>query len=53
MPGTNYLALITVSRLNEGGAIFADVIVKDFLAFDWGRRVELRVAEEVLNLVVE
>lgn len=41
-----------VSRLNEGGAIFADGIEKDFLAFDWGRRVELRVAEEVLNLVV-
>ncbi|MET1112140.1 MAG: hypothetical protein ABWX67_11500 [Allosphingosinicella sp.] len=42
-----------VSRLNEGGAIFADGIEKDFLAFDWGRRVELRVAEEMLNLVVE
>jgi NAD kinase len=41
-----------VSRLNEGGAIFADGIEKDFLAFDWGRRVELRVAEERLNLVV-
>lgn len=41
-----------VSRLNEGGAIFADGIEKDFLAFDWGRRAELRVAEEVLNLVV-
>ena len=42
-----------VSRLNEGGAIFADGIEKDFLPFDWGRRAELRVAEEVLNLVVE
>jgi NAD kinase len=41
-----------VSRLNEGGAIFADGIEKDFLAFDWGRRAELRVAEERLNLVV-
>ncbi|HEX9965373.1 MAG TPA: hypothetical protein VGB04_10375 [Allosphingosinicella sp.] len=41
-----------VSRLNEGGAIFADGIEKDFLPFDWGRRAELRVAEEVLNLVV-
>ena len=40
------------SRLNEGGAIFADGIEKDFLAFDWGRRVELSVAEEILNLVV-
>lgn len=41
-----------VSRLNEGGAIFADGIEKDYLAFDWGRRAELRVAEEVLHLVV-
>ena len=41
-----------VSRLNEGGAIFADGIEKDFLAFDWGRRAELRVAQEVLNLVI-
>jgi NAD kinase len=41
-----------VSRLNEGGAIFADGIEKDFLAFDWGRRAELRVSDEVLNLVV-
>jgi hypothetical protein len=45
-------AIEIVSRLNEGGAIFADGIEKDFLAFDWGRRAELRVAEEVLNLVV-
>lgn len=41
-----------VSRLNEGGAIFADGIEKDFLTFDWGRRAELRVAEETLNLIV-
>ena len=40
------------SRLNEGGAIFADGIEKDYLAFDWGRRVEVGVAEETLNLVV-
>jgi NAD kinase len=45
-------AIEIVSRLNEGGAIFADGIEKDFLAFDWGRRAELRVAEERLNLVV-
>ena len=41
-----------VSRLNEGGAIFADGIEKDFLAFDWGRRVEVAVAEQSLHLVV-
>ena len=45
-------AIEIVSRLNEGGAIFADGIEKDYLAFDWGRRAELRVAEERLNLVV-
>ncbi len=45
-------AIAVTSRLNEGGAIFADGIEKDFLAFDWGRRVEVRVAEETLNLVI-
>lgn len=45
-------AIEIVSRLNEGGAIFADGIEKDFLPFDWGRRAELRVAEEKLTLVV-
>jgi NAD kinase len=45
-------AIEIVSRLNEGGAIFADGIEKDFLPFDWGRRAELRVAEEGLTLVV-
>ena len=41
-----------VSRLNEGGAIFADGIEKDFLAFGWGRRAAIGVAEQTLNLVV-
>lgn len=45
-------ALTLVSRLNEGGAIFADGIEKDFLPFDWGRRVALRVARQRLALVV-
>lgn len=45
-------AIQVVSRLNEGGAVFADGIEKDYLAFDWGRRVEVRVAEETLNLVI-
>lgn len=40
-----------VSRLNEGGAVFADGIEKDYLAFDWGRRVVVRAADETLNLV--
>ena len=45
-------AIQVISRLNEGGAIFADGIEKDYLGFDWGRRVEIGVAEETLNLVV-
>jgi NAD kinase len=44
-------ALAVTSRLNDGGAIFADGIEQDFLTFDWGRRVEVRVAKETLNLV--
>lgn len=42
-----------VSRLNEGGAIFADGIEKDFLPFGWGRRVEVTVAAQTLNLVTD
>jgi NAD kinase len=45
-------ALVVTSRLNDGGAIFADGIEQDFLTFDWGRRVEVRVAKETLNLVI-
>jgi len=41
-----------VSRLNDGGAIFADGIEKDFLPFGWGRRVEVSVADKSLNLVI-
>ena len=44
-------ALAVTSRMNEGGVIFADGIEQDFLAFDWGRRVELAPAARVLNLV--
>lgn len=44
--------LAIVSRLNDGGVVFADGIEKDFLAFGWGRRVEIGVAEQTLNLVV-
>ena len=41
-----------VSRLNDGGVIFADGIEKDFLAFGWGRKVEIGIADRSLNLVV-
>ncbi len=45
-------ALAITSRMNEGGVIFADGIEQDFIAFDWGRRVELGPATRTLSLVV-
>lgn len=45
--------LSVVSRMNEGGVIFADGIEQDFIAFDWGRRVDLAVAERRLRLIVD
>ena len=45
-------ALAVTSRMNEGGVVFADGIEQDFIAFDWGRRVELAPASRTLNLVV-
>ena len=39
--------------MNEGGAIFADGIEQDFIAFDWGRRVQLQPASRALRLVVD
>ncbi|GEP05852.1 NAD(+)/NADH kinase [Methylobacterium oxalidis] len=44
--------LAVTSRMNEGGVVFADGIEQDFIAFDWGRRVELAPASRTLNLVV-
>jgi NAD kinase len=45
-------ALTLTSRMNEGGAIFADGIEKDNLSFDWGRIVRISVAEQYLKLAV-
>ena len=39
------------SEMGEGGVAFGDGIEHDRLPLDWGRRVEVRVAREVLNLV--
>ena len=39
------------SRLNDGGIIFADGIEQHFLEFDWGRRVQIEVAPDVVNLI--
>ncbi len=44
--------LDVLSRINEGGVIFADGIEQDFLNFDWGAQVNVRVAEARLRLVV-
>jgi NAD kinase len=44
--------LVLTSRMNEGGAIFADGIENDNLSFDWGRIVRISVAEQHLKLAV-
>lgn len=41
-----------VSRINEGGVVFADGIEHDHLGFDWGRSVQVRVAARRLHLVM-
>jgi hypothetical protein len=38
--------------MNQGGTIFGDGIEADRLEFGWGRRVDVRVAEGRLRLVV-
>lgn len=44
--------LRVTSRMNDGGVIFADGIEQDFIAFDWGRRVQLSPAPHSLHLVI-
>ena len=44
--------LEVLSRINEGGVIFADGIEQDFLGFDWGAQVNVHVADARLRLVV-
>src|SRR6185295_4261338 len=41
-----------VSRMNEGGVVFADGIEQDHLNFDWGRIIQVAVAKRQLHLVV-
>lgn len=43
--------LQVVSRMGEGGVIFADGIEQDFLGFDWGAEVDVHVADAQLKLV--
>lgn len=45
--------LSVTSRMNSGGVVFADGIERDFLAFDWGRRVEVGAASRALTLVID
>ncbi|MEM9582164.1 MAG: hypothetical protein AAGA08_03540 [Pseudomonadota bacterium] len=44
--------LSMLSRINEGGVIFADGIEQDFLPFDWGVLAQITMAENRLSLVV-
>lgn len=46
----NHLSVL--SRINEGGVIFADGIEHDFLPFDWGVEAQVQLAEKRLSLVV-
>jgi len=43
--------LLIISRMNEGGTIFADGMEQDHIAFDWGRRVTIAPSARTLNLV--
>lgn len=43
--------LAVVSRMNDGGVIFADGLEQDFLRFDWGVQASIGLAERTLNLV--
>ncbi len=44
--------LSILSRINEGGVIFADGIEQDFLPFDWGVQAQIKIAKNRLSLVV-
>lgn len=46
-------SLDIVSEMNDGGVIFGDGIEEDFLRFDWGRKVIVRVAAESLRLAAQ
>ncbi len=39
------------SEMNDGGVVFGDGIEADYLEFNWGKSVELGIADTTLNLV--
>ncbi len=43
--------LSLVSRMNDGGVIFADGIEQDYLRFDWGIQASIALSDRTLNLV--
>jgi NAD kinase len=43
--------LHVISKMNEGGVIFADGVEQDFLEFNWGRQVSISKADRTLRLV--
>lgn len=44
--------LTVLSRINDGGVIFADGVEKDFLPFDWGIEAQVRLADKRLALII-
>lgn len=45
--------VVLVSRMNDGGTIFADGIEQDFLHFGWGVQVRIGLSDQTLNLVMD
>ena len=43
--------LTLLSRMNDGGVIFADGIEQDYLQFDWGIKAEIGISEKQLRMV--
>ncbi len=44
--------IVITSRMNENGVIFADGIEQHYMPFNWGQRVEVKSADQALNLVL-